>query len=498
MTTAPASAPQGPSLSGRFAAAIALTIGFYVLALAIAGALLAAAILPWVFNGGSNLWLTAIGAFLGLSVLSALIPRRLKFTPPGVRMTAADQPRLHALIAEEVAAAGERPPDGVYATLEVNAAVTEARGKRIMVVGLPLMHLLSERELRSVIAHELGHYAGGDTKLGPWIFRTRMTIGRMIKRLTREDDDMWSRRLIRRPFIWYGNGFLRITNAISRREEFAADARAALAAGRDAQISALRKLHANGAAFDGYWQNEVLPVLDASRRPPIAEGFRRFIANDEVRQAADEILQRELSEGETSPYDSHPSLPERIAAVQGLPAGEPDRTSPAIALLDDPDALEAALLDSLLGEDGHEFEPIAWEDVGTSVYLRRAHALVAEYPEFVPDVTLADVPDAVEAIASTVEDRRGAGDDPGAVAELAAAVLANAVIAALARAGWAIEAPPAAPISARRGDDVLIPHAAVHGLRGGDVSAADWRETAAKLGIAAISLHAGTETQLAA
>src|ERR1700754_163328 len=130
MTTA--SVPQGPSLTGRFAAAVALTIGFYVLALLIAGALLAAAVLPWVFNGSNNLWLTAIGAFLGLSVLSALIPRRIRFEPPGVRMSAADQPRLHALIGEEVAAAGERPPDGVYATLEVNASVTEARGKRIM------------------------------------------------------------------------------------------------------------------------------------------------------------------------------------------------------------------------------------------------------------------------------------------------------------------------------------------------------------------------------
>lgn len=42
---------SGPPLAGRFAAAIALTVGFYVLALAIAGALLGAAILPWALNG---------------------------------------------------------------------------------------------------------------------------------------------------------------------------------------------------------------------------------------------------------------------------------------------------------------------------------------------------------------------------------------------------------------------------------------------------------------
>ena len=49
-----------------------------------------------------------------------------------------------------------------------------------MIVGLPLLHLVSERGLRAVIAHEFGHYAGGDTKLGPWIHRTRAAIGRTI------------------------------------------------------------------------------------------------------------------------------------------------------------------------------------------------------------------------------------------------------------------------------------------------------------------------------
>ncbi len=50
-----AAPPAGPSLAGRFAAAIALTIGFYVLALAIAGGLLAVAILPWVLGGSGNI-----------------------------------------------------------------------------------------------------------------------------------------------------------------------------------------------------------------------------------------------------------------------------------------------------------------------------------------------------------------------------------------------------------------------------------------------------------
>ena len=54
----------GPSLAGRFAAAIALTIAFYVLAIAIAAGLLALAILPWV-SGHGNPFVSITGLVLG-------------------------------------------------------------------------------------------------------------------------------------------------------------------------------------------------------------------------------------------------------------------------------------------------------------------------------------------------------------------------------------------------------------------------------------------------
>jgi heat shock protein HtpX len=101
---------SGPSLKGRFAAAIVLTIAFYTLALAIAAGLLAAAILPWVFNGGNNLWVTITGVLLGGSILWAIVPRRLPFSAPGVRLERETQPRLLAVINEEAEACGERVP----------------------------------------------------------------------------------------------------------------------------------------------------------------------------------------------------------------------------------------------------------------------------------------------------------------------------------------------------------------------------------------------------
>jgi heat shock protein HtpX len=330
METASRSPGDAPSLKGRFAAAIALTIAFYALALVIVAALLAAAILPWVLGGHSNLWVTVTGVVLAGSILWAIVPRRLAFSPPGVRLTRATQPRLLAVIDKEAAACGERVPDEVYATFEVNAAVLEVnRHRRVMIVGLPLLHLVSERGLRAVIAHEFGHYAGGDTRLGPWIHRTRAAIGRTIGRLSR--DGGWTRRAVRAPFVWYGNAFLRITSAISRREEFAADARAARRGGRDVYVDTLRRVGAYAPAFDAYWANEVAPLLSAGRRPPIGAGFSAFIRADTISRAANEHLRRELAERRTDPYDSHPSRAERIAALQDVAPGdhEVDDSPPA-------------------------------------------------------------------------------------------------------------------------------------------------------------------------
>jgi Zn-dependent protease with chaperone function len=83
-----------------------------------------------------------------------------------------------------------------------------------MGLGLPLLRVLTISQLRAVLAHEFGHYYGGDTKLGPWIYKTRSAIGRTLDSLRGHEG--WS-SLLQLPFLWYGKMFLRITHAVSRR-----------------------------------------------------------------------------------------------------------------------------------------------------------------------------------------------------------------------------------------------------------------------------------------
>ena len=112
--------------------------------------------------------------------------------------------------------------------------------------------------------------------------------------------------------------------------------------------------------------------------PPVSEGFQRFITHESIEEAAQHHLEK-LRETETDPYDSHPSLPERIAAVESLPDGEPDDSPRAIDVLEDAPGAEWALLEFLLGEELAELPAIAWDAVGAQIYGARARELAERY-----------------------------------------------------------------------------------------------------------------------
>src|SRR6185503_17582828 len=66
---------QGASLIGRFAAAIALTVGFYVLAVGLVCALVFLAVWPWT-AGSQPVLLSITCVVLAGSILTAILPRR--------------------------------------------------------------------------------------------------------------------------------------------------------------------------------------------------------------------------------------------------------------------------------------------------------------------------------------------------------------------------------------------------------------------------------------
>lgn len=358
-----------PSLVGRAILAIVLMIGFYVLAIGIAAGLL---YLPYAEIKNTEQLHIKLVLFCLCSagaILWAILPRPDLFKAPGPSLQADTHPRLFRELTSIAQSVKQAMPSEVYLIPNVNAWVSQRGGvmglggRRVMGLGLPLMKVLKISELRAVLAHEFGHYHGGDTALAPWVYKTRIAIIRTLENL--------GNGLIQKPFMCYGKIFLRITHAISRQQEYAADALAAEIAGTNALISGLQVVYTAGTAFDDYWRGEVAPLISAGYRPPITDGFAAFLHSEPIIKRTTEVLAKEMTTANHNPYDTHPPLKDRVAALASESAiSSPENDPAAITLIEDVDGLEREMLASAFGEDGnHRLKDIRWEDARKAVYM---------------------------------------------------------------------------------------------------------------------------------
>jgi Zn-dependent protease with chaperone function len=463
-------------MRGRVTLAVLLTIGFYGLALGIAAALLSIAWLLWVIGHRVN-QLTVFCVVGAGAILWSIVPRPERFRPPGPALEAASNPRLFKELNDVAAKVGEPMPHEVYLVPEVNAGVRERggflrRGRRVMLLGLPLLQVLTVSEMRAVLAHEFGHYHGGDTRLAPWIYRTREAIIRTVRQLAGNSS------VLHLPFVWYGQMFLRVTQAISRRQEFAADALAARTVGARPLESGLRIIFGTALAYDGYWREDVAPVLNAGFLPPLADGFAQFLRQPKVADAVNRATQEAMTTPKTDPYDSHPSLPDRIRSLEGLPPGpEPLSDPPALSLLENALSAEAPLVASLLKPGAPALRPVSWKDVGIEVQVPFWEARVRRDAQVLAGHTVADIPRLIPPATWDESSRRSRSLTIGA-----------ALAVALVGTGWTVESLPGAPFVVRRGAESVEPFSIMLELLDGKLTEKGWQDRVAALGIANLRL----------
>src|SRR6478672_3372022 len=117
------------SLALRAVVAIALTVVFYVFAVAVCVWLVTAPFAQIAVGNTPNLVVIVMPA-IGATILFHLVPRRAPFAAPGPRLTREDQPELVAVIEEVARTVGHPVPDVTYLDADVNAGVLETRRKR--------------------------------------------------------------------------------------------------------------------------------------------------------------------------------------------------------------------------------------------------------------------------------------------------------------------------------------------------------------------------------
>ena len=476
-----------PSLASRAVMAVALLIGFYLLAIAISALLLW---IPWEEYQVAHritprlLIVCVLGAGI---ILWSIVPRPERFVAPGPVLRPDRHYELFEDLRQIARDTDQVMPEEVYLVLDVNAWVGERGGfmgfgsRRVMGLGLPLLQSLTVSELRAVLAHEFGHYDAGDTALGPWIYRTRATIGRTLRGLEHHSG------LLQKPFRWYGLMFLRVTQGVSRAQEFAADALAARVAGAAALQSGLRHVRSAAEAFGPYWQSEVAPVLEAGFRPPLAEGFSQFTARPKIASALAASIEEAMRESTTDPYDSHPPLAERIAAVEGIAGPSPVQdTRPAIALLSKLGQSEEELVAFVFGKGVPALEPLAWGEVGARVVQPGWESAVKEHAALLSTVTVDQLP----AVARSLDDfaARIPGLDPAIPAErrrgAALWLLTAALAMAAVRGGGRLRSLPGEPVMVTSSNGELDPMALVHSLADDKIAPGEWQSRMSELGIA--------------
>jgi hypothetical protein len=239
-----------------------------------------------------------------------------------------------------------------------------------MYIGLPLLQTLTVDELRAVLGHELGHYSGAHTRLGAPVYRGRVSLIATVQGLGRHP-------FFQKVFAWYARLYLRVSQAVSRRQELEADEFAVAIGGRQAMAGALRKTRHTAIGWDMY-VNGYLSLTGAGGVRPAAvfHGFHAMMS-DPGRQA--EIARLADEPQETSPYDSHPSLAERLAAIEHLPEPQhvPDPRS-ALTLLQDANVAVQAVEHAMWTPEALAgLRPVAWEElVAAGMYAgRNADAL---------------------------------------------------------------------------------------------------------------------------
>lgn len=490
------------SLGSRAFFAVVLFFGFYVLALSVAAGLLFIPYLLWKTHvsvvGGIPLSCVALAGL----ILYSIVPRRDKFEPPGPQVTPEDHPRLFSTIETIARDLRQAMPREVYVIPICNAWVAGRGGimgigsRRVMAVGIPLLQTLSVPQLTAALAHEFGHYCGGDVKLGPWIYKTRLAITRTVIGLQA------GKSILQIPFVLYGNAFLKITSSISRGQEFAADRMAASIAGAAHVASALKKIENTSSNFAVYWQEEVLPVLAKGFYPPVVMGFVQFLSSERAKELKKRFRGRAAEAIKPGPFDTHPTLEDRLAFLNARTReGEDDdstidASAPSAMTLLNKEApeIEQTLMAWVRATQKPPLTPVSWQEVGQKVWpeiWKEGADLFAV--ELVNPATVADLPGLIQKDTSAplpAADRQSDIAPPEVSRTIRIMYKYGSALAfAMTRTGWNPEVMPGATVSLDRGGIRFMPFESIAKLARREMGEETWRDLCRDAGILDLSLR---------
>jgi Zn-dependent protease with chaperone function len=271
----------------------------------------------------------------------------------GLEVDLEKNPRFRELLHDVAGTIGTRPVDTAYLTPSTDMAVTERGGlwkavsgrtrERCLIMGVGLLDGMKEIELRSVLAHEYGHFRNQDTAGGGFALAVRRSLITMILHLAGSGAATWYN-----PVWWmlrfYHRVYLVVTQGASRLQEVLADRWAVSAYGSDAFVRGYTHVVERSVRFDRHVSATLQEVVEAERPLPNLYRYQPATAGGDAGEEAAQIA--EAMDREPTAYDSHPAPQQRLAWARALAVvrePRPDDERPAWELFADRDALEARM-----------------------------------------------------------------------------------------------------------------------------------------------------------
>lgn len=258
--------------------------------------------------------------FLGRIVIGCLwVPND---PPEGVPLVRERAPALVAMI-EEIRKRLKSPRvHEILFTSECNAGIVQIPRlgpfgwyRNYLVLGLPMMAATSPPEFAAVLAHEFGHLSREDGRLSAWVYRARMTWGRLDDRL--QASRIAGSRYIREAVAWYAPYFNAYTFVMARQQEYDADRRSAELVGAAVTGAMLARSKTLTHVMDRLFMPELRALCSKLPQPPSDAVSRLIKALQTPVEPAEARRLIDLSLGEkTNNSDTHPALADRIRALR--------------------------------------------------------------------------------------------------------------------------------------------------------------------------------------
>jgi len=268
----------------------------------------------------------------------------------GPMLTELDAPGVFVVVAEMSRKIGSPAPHEIRLTYLPCCGVLEQRRwcglrerRRVLVLGLPLLYVLSVEELRAVVAHELAHLSRGDAALA---FVVSQFIDSLDQAIATGSQTSWGWLSPCVLFALLVRATFRVmASPLSRYQEYRADSIAACVCGSDVVASSLQNAALVQPIFREVLGNyHPIVVHDAN----LYQFFRLAwtTLDDSLKSEMKESL---VADQETEWFGPHPTLRARVRRLEKFAAHREPDNRPARRLLMDRPRLEETLHNYIYG-----------------------------------------------------------------------------------------------------------------------------------------------------